>query len=473
MKTDSAIGKWFVFGIVGVGIFMSTLDGSIVNIALPSILKSYGVSLSTIRWVPLVYLLTISCLLLSFGRFSDMIGRRRVYTRGLFVFSLGSLLCGLAGSAGVLITARSLQGMGAAMIMSCTPALIADNFPPEERGMAMGMIGAVVASGLTVGPALGGLILEHFSWHWIFFINLPVGLGAIIAANRVLKESQASGPRESFDWIGALLLALVFGSFTLAISMGKEMGWTSVPIVGLIAAFAVGAVFFIFVEVKAPHPLVDLELFRIRLFACALCAAVTLFISLFCLIFLMPFYLKYPGGFSDAGAGGMLVVPFLFMLVGAPLFGAMSDRLGSRLLCTLGMLMLSASFFSFMFMEPTTDIFPIFWRLALAGFGTSLFTSPNNAAAITAVPVNRRGIASALIATARNMGMVMGIAMASTVFTAVYVSIYPGATLDSYSAEHMEGFMAAFHQAMMCGGFAALTGAVLAALRGKGTVSEE
>ena len=452
---------------------MSTLDGSIVNIALPSILKSYGVSLSTIRWVPLIYLLTISCLLLSFGRFSDMIGRRRVYTRGLFVFSLGSLLCGLAGSAEILIAARSLQGMGAAMIMACTPALIADNFPPEERGMAMGMIGAVVASGLTVGPALGGLILEHFSWHWIFFINLPVGLGAIIAANRVLRESQAAGPRESFDWTGALLLAFVFGSFTFAISMGKDLGWTSIPVMSLIGAFLAGSALFIFVEKKAPHPLVDLDLFRIRLFACALCAAVTLFISLFCMIFLMPFYLKYPGGFSDAGAGGMLVVPFLFMLAGAPIFGAMSDRLGSRLLCTLGMLILSFSFFSFTFMAPTTEIFPIFWRLALAGFGTSLFTSPNNAAAISAVPGNRRGIASALIATARNMGMVMGIAMASTVFTAVYSSVYPGAALDSYSAQHVDGFMTAFRQAMMCGGFAALTGAVLAALRGNGSISQE
>ncbi|MBI9077996.1 MAG: MFS transporter, partial [Desulfatibacillum sp.] len=240
MKTDSVFGKWFVFGIVGVGIFMSTLDGSIVNIALPTILRTFGVSLTTVKWVPVIYLLTISCLLLPFGRFSDMAGRRWVYTRGLFIFSMGSLLCGMAGSAGILIASRSLQGMGAAMIMACTPALIADNFAPEERGMAMGMIGAIVASGLTLGPALGGLILEHLSWHWIFFINLPVGLGAIIAATRVLKESQAQGPRESFDWTGALLLAFSFGSFTLAISMGKDWGWASGSIVGLFAAFCVG-----------------------------------------------------------------------------------------------------------------------------------------------------------------------------------------------------------------------------------------
>ena len=456
-----------MFGIVGVGIFMSTLDGSIVNIALPTILKTFGVSLSTVRWVPVIYLLTISCLLLSFGRFSDMVGRRWVYTRGLFVFSLGSLFCGFAGSAEILIAARSIQGMGAAMIMACTPALIADNFPPEERGMAMGMIGAVVASGLTVGPALGGLILEHFSWHWIFFINLPVGLGAIFAATRVLKESQAQGPRESFDWKGALLLALAFGSFTMAISMGKDLGWTSAPVLSLMAAFLVGSALFVLMEFRASHPLVDLGLFKIRLFAMAISAASTLFVSLFCLIFLMPFYLKYPGGFSDAGAGGMLVVPFLFMLVGAPVFGSLFDRLGSRLLCTIGLTLLSLSLFSFVIMEPTTRVFPVFWRLALAGLGTSLFASPNNAAAITSVPGNRRGIASAIIATARNMGMVVGIAVASTVFASVYTSAYPGQTLEGYSTQNLDGFMTAFHRAMLCGGIAAATGALLSALRGR------
>ncbi len=467
MTKENTLKKWLVFGVVAVGIFMSTLDGSIVNIALPSMLHDFDVSLSTIKWVPVVYLLTISCMLLAFGRLSDMIGRRRVYIGGLMVFSTGSLFCGLSPSAEWLITSRCFQGIGAAMIMACTPALIVDNFGPEERGKALGMIGAVVASGLTLGPAVGGLILEHLSWQWIFFINLPIGLFAVTAASRILVKTKGKSSQESFDWAGAVLMAICFAGFILGLSQGKELGWTSTGALGLLTLCAVSAVAFMIVESRAAHPLVDQSLFSIRLFATALAAAIALFISLFALVFLMPFYLKYPGGFSDAAAGGILVTPFVFLLAGSPVFGSLFDKWGSRLLCTVGMIVLSIALFSFATMPPTQEFLPIFWRLALAGLGTSIFTSPNSAAAMTAVPAPRRGIAAALVATARNMGMMLGIAIAGTLFSTTFEAQSHGQLLSAYDSSMEAGFMAAFHRAMFWSGVVAAIGAILAALRGK------
>lgn len=467
MKTDSSFKKWFVFGIVAVGIFMSTLDGSIVNIALPVILDDFGVSLSTVKWVTVIYLFTISCFILPFGRLSDIVGRRRVYTRGLMIFLIGSLCCGLSQSAGWLIASRAFQGIGAAMVMACTPALIVDNFGPKERGRALGMIGAVVASGLTIGPGVGGLILEKFTWPWIFFINLPVGLAAIIASMRVLVKKELTSSKESFDWPGAVLLGLCFAGFIMALSKGGDWGWISTPTLGLFAVFGVCGIAFIITEVKAAHPLVDMSLFSIRLFAWPLASAVTLFISLFAVIFLLPFFLKYPAGFSDFETGKMLVVPFIFLLAGAPIFGSLSDKIGSRLLCTAGMTILAAALFFFSIMPASTNGFPVFWRLVLVGVGTSMFSSPNNAIALSAVPVNRRGIAAALVATARNMGMIIGIAMAGAVFSATFAATYPGQNLNAYNFGMQAGFMAAFHRAMFWAGAVAAIGAVLAFLRGR------
>ena len=176
MKKSAPHSKWLVLSLVAVGIFMSTLDGSIVNVALPTIMTELGVPLTTVKWVVIIYLLTVSSLLLFFGRLSDLQGRRRVYSRGLAVFSLGSLFCGLSPDVTWLIASRALQGVGAAMIMACTPALVVDVFPLKERGRALGMVGMVVAGGLTMGPALGGILLQFFHWRVIFYINVPVSL---------------------------------------------------------------------------------------------------------------------------------------------------------------------------------------------------------------------------------------------------------------------------------------------------------
>ena len=459
--------KWLIFSLVAVGIFMSTLDGSIVNVALPTIMAELSVPLIIVRWVVVIYLLTTSSLLLSFGRLSDMWGRRWVYSRGLAVFSLGSLLCALSPGVLWLIVSRALQGVGAAMIMACTPALVVDVFPPAERGRALGMVGTVVAGGLTMGPALGGMILQFFPWPVIFYINVPVGVAAALATLKVLRrESEIVSP-ETFDWPGSILLVVCFTAFLVLLSRGGEYGYASLSSLALAGVFLLSAICLILQERRARYPIVEPGLFTVRLFSFSIAAAVTLFISLFTITFMMPFYLVNPAGFPAAKTGGVLVIPFFFLFIGAPFAGSMSDRIGSRLLCTLGMCILAFSLLAFAWMPASQDIWPVAWRLALAGMGMATFASPNSAAAMSAVIPQRRGIAAALVATARNFGMVFGVAATAVIFNVSFQKASGGQSLQNYHPGMEPAFMTAFHHAMLWGAAVAFFGAVLSALRGK------
>jgi EmrB/QacA subfamily drug resistance transporter len=459
--------KWLIFSLVAVGIFMSTLDGSIVNVALPTIMAELSVPLITVRWVVVIYLLTTSSLLLSFGRLSDMWGRRWVYSRGLAVFSLGSLLCALSPGVLWLIASRALQGVGAAMIMACTPALVVDVFPLAERGRALGMVGTVVAGGLTMGPALGGMLLQFFPWPVIFYINVPVGVAAALATLKVLKRGSETISQETFDWPGSILLVVCFTALLILLSCGRDCGYISPLTLALAGVFLLSAICLIVQEKRTRYPIVDPSLFRIRLFSFSIAAAVTLFISLFTISFMMPFYLVNPAGFPAAKTGGILVIPFLFLFIGAPFAGAMSDRIGSRLLCTLGMCILAFSLLAFAWMPASKDIWPVAWRLAIAGLGMATFTSPNSAAAMSAVIPQRRGIAAALVATARNFGMVCGVAATAVIFNVSFQKASGGQSLQNYHSGMEAAFMTAFHHAMLWGAAVAFFGALLSALRGK------
>jgi len=310
-KTIPKTQNWLIFLMVAIGIFMATLDGSIVNIALPAIMADFAVPLATIQWVVMIYLLTVTSLLLSFGRLSDIRGRRMVYSLGLCLFSLGSFFCAIAPSAYWLIGARFFQGLGAAMTMACTPALIVDTFPERERGRAIGMMGSVVASGLTAGPALGGLLIHYFSWRAIFYINIPIGLLTAAGVFFLLKGGKADITRqETFDWPGAALLAILLGSLLMAITHAYDWGYFSLSTLSLIAVSILAATCLIYVETRVRHPILSRTLFGIRLFSMPIVAAIILFICLFTLVFLMPFYLIHPGGYPINVVGGIMACIF-------------------------------------------------------------------------------------------------------------------------------------------------------------------
>ena len=466
-KSSPKAQNWLIFLMVAIGIFMATLDGSIVNIALPSIMADFAVPLATIQWVTMIYLLTVSSLLLSFGRLSDIRGRRKVYSLGLCLFSIGSFFCGVAPSAHWLIGARFFQGLGAAMTMACTPALIVDTFPETERGRAIGMMGSVVASGLTAGPALGGLLIHYFSWRAIFYINIPIGLLTASGVFFLLKGGKADITRpETFDWPGAVLLTILLGFLLMAITHAYEWGYFSLSILSLIAISILAATCLLFVETRVKHPILSRSLFAVRLFSMPIVAAVILFICLFSLVFLMPFYLMYPAGYPVNVVGGIMACIFVSLFIVSPFSGALYDRIGSRLLCTLAMAIIACSLFSLAAIPANASFFSIIWRLSLAGIGTAVFLPPNSAAAFSAVSPESRGVASATVAAARNLGMVLGVAIAGAIFNSAFYNLSNGLSLKEYHPALEEIFMEGFHLVMMAGGFIAILGMIVAFLRG-------
>lgn len=459
--------KWRIFAIVAVGIFMSTLDSSIVNVALPYIMLDLGTRMEMIQWVVMIYLLTISSLLLTFGRLSDIKGRRLVYCTGFIIFSAGSLLCALAAHPLVLVAARAIQGCGASMLMACSPAMIVDTFPQAERGKALGMVGAVVASGLTAGPVIGGLILDLLSWRFIFYINIPIGIVSAIAAARILKGTRADlGNNEPLDRTGGILLAVCLTCFLLAMTHLTDWGIGSPRTLLLIAGAALAGAGFIRTEISSRYPLFDLDLLKIRLFVFPVIAAAIAFASLFIIVFMMPFYLTHPCGLSPSATGFIMVTPFIMLFFVSPVAGALYNMAGSRLLSTAGMALIAVSLWLFTGIEPSQPMSAVVWRLGLAGLGMALFISPNSTAAMTAIPASQRGIASGTVATARNLGMVTGVALAGLVFNTVFGHLNNGISFQAWSDLVAPFFMKAFHSTMTAGTILACSGIVVSFLRG-------
>ncbi|WDP88175.1 MAG: MFS transporter [Desulfobacter sp.] len=450
--------KWQVFFLVAFSLFMSTLDSSIVNVALPFIMTDLSQTMGTIQWVVTVYLLFVSSFLLTFGRLSDIIGRPRVYRLGFAVFTLGSFLCAISGTAAGLILSRAVQGMGASMLMACSPALIVDAFEPANRGRALGLMGTCVAAGLTLGPVAGGFILEYFAWPTIFYINIPVGLVALVWSRWALKPKRGHSSHESMDIYGSLFMAIWVASFIIGLIRSPDWGFFSFKGGGCWAIGIMAFIGFVVHAQRAVHPLLDLGLLRVRRFSLPLGAALFLFAALFSLVFMMPFYLSLICGFSPAKTGLIMIVPFIFLLVISPVSGGLADRLGSMLLCSAGMGCLAISLAFMATLSPSTGEFGLFWRLSLAGMGTALFVSPNSAAIMGAVPAEHRGIAAGTMATARNLGMVVGVALASSIFTRTFTGLTQGVGLDHYTPGMAPFFMTGFRYAMAAGVSLALLG---------------
>lgn len=444
--------KWKIFFLVATSIFMSTLDSSIVNVALPYIMQDMQTHIQIIQWVVLIYLVTVSALLLTFGRLSDIKGRKPVYVLGFAIFAAGSLLCGMARTPLFLILSRALQGFGAAMLMACSPALIVDTFPVQERGRALGMMGAVVAAGLTTGPVVGGIILEYLSWRFIFYINIPIGIVAAIGGMMILKSvHSAVGSGEPMDKSGSILLIIILSSLIVFITQLSKWGIASIPSFSFAGICILAGIAFVANEAKSKYPLFDLELLKIKLFVFPVISAGLLFATLFMVIFMMPFYLTYPCGFSASKTGFVMIVPFLFLLIVSPISGMLYDKIGSKFLCMIGMSVLMLSLLSLMTIDPSMGVVSTLWRMALAGIGTGLYVSPNNTAIMSCIPLYRRGIASGTVATARNLGMVIGVALAGLIFSTSFSTLTNGASLETYVPAMEPFFMIGFKRTMIMG----------------------
>lgn len=411
----SAGYKWLVLAVVGVGSFMSALDGSIVNIVIPLIREQYQATMGDVSWVSAAYLLVISSLLLSIGRLGDMWGFKWVYSTGFVVFGLGSLFCGLAPTLPVLIGARVIQGMGAAVLMAIGPALITTSFPGRERGRALGLQATLTYTGLTLGPSLGGWVGGHFGWNWVFLINIPVAVLGITLAVTQLRAAGHKG-RQEFDLAGALLFTGGLTAVLLALSQAETWGWGSTGTILLLLGGAFLLVLFIRQEQRARQPMLPLWLFRQAVFSGGVVAALLQYASTFVLTFLLPFYLEQFRGLSPASAGGVMTAQPAMMVAVAGLAGGLSDRVGTRWPATAGMLVTGAGLWLVARFGAATPLPLVMVALGLVGLGSGLFVPPNNSSIMGAAPRERQGIASALLAAARNVGMVTGITISSTVF---------------------------------------------------------
>lgn len=404
---------------VGVGTFMSALDGSVVNTVLPVIRHFFITSVATIEWVVTIYLLVVSGLLLSFGRLGDLRGHKRVYASGFAIFVTSSALCGLAPSEFWLIGFRATQAIGAAMIFANSPAIVTKNVSPARRGQALGLVATMTYLGLTVGPPLGGALTDLFSWRAIFYINVPIGLLALILTWRFVPRDAGDASSERFDLAGAATFMIGLILLLLALDQGHQFGWTSPLIVGSLVAAAVFLVVFVVLETRVSNPMLDLSLFEERVFAAASTSAVLNYVAVYTIVFLLPFYLIQGRGLSPARAGLLFAVQALTMAITAPLSGTLSDRIGSRIPATLGMGILATGLFLLSRLGPTSPISDVALALFVSGLGTGMFISPNNSALMGSAPRHRQGIAAGILAEARNVGMVLGVGVAGAIFSTI------------------------------------------------------
>jgi EmrB/QacA subfamily drug resistance transporter len=414
--------------------------------------SSLGCGFAAIQWVVTVFLLVVSALLLTFGRLGDLRGHVPLYITGMAVFSTGATLCGFARSVEILILFRGVQAVGAAMLFATSPAILVRIFPPEQRGRALGLLSMMVYLGLTVGPTLGGLLTERFGWRSVFWVHLPIGLAALAMSIRFLPRHGATRRDEQFDPAGMAVFTLGLVALMLALNRGHDWGWSSPRVTALIgAAFALALVFRV-IEGRVASPLLDLGLFRIRLFTLAGLSAVANYVAIYGIIFLMPFYLIQGRGMGAGQAGMILTAQPLVMAIAAPISGILSDRIGSRLPGTLGMAVLAFGLWLLSRLGATAPTSAILAALGVAGLGTGIFVSPNSSALMGSVPRDRQGIAGSVLATARNFGMVLGVGLAGAIYSTLM--------------ERGGDLFVAVRGSFLAAAAVALLGAVLSAARG-------
>lgn len=408
--------KWFVMAATAMGIFLATIDGSIVNVALPTLMRDFNTDLAAVEWVVLAYLLVTATLLLSMGRLGDMVGKKPVYTAGFVVFTVGSLLCGFAPSIGFLVAARVLQAMGAAMLMSLGTAIVTEAFPASERGIALGISGALVSLGIIVGPTLGGLLVGVLSWHWIFFVNLPVGLAGTVMAFRYIPFTRGH-PGQQFDYAGAATLFISLLSLLMALALAQDLGFGDPVILALFAAAIAFVAIFLAIERRVEHPMVRLELFRSATFSVNLITAVCVFVSMSGVSFLVPFFLQGMLGYGPAQAGLLMMVTPLSMGLMSPVSGWLADRFGTRRIAAAGLALLALGYLSLTSLDTTVSAVGYVLRFIPVGLGFGLFQSPNNSAIMGVAPRSQLGVASGMVSLTRVLGQITGISTMGALWT--------------------------------------------------------
>jgi len=449
--------KWWTLAAVAFGLFMIMLDNTVVNVALPSIERDLHMSISSLEWIVTAYALTFAAVMITGGKLADLYGRRLIFIVGLVVFTASSLACGLAPSAGFLIGARAVQGVGAALMNPATLSIITATFPPKQRGQAIGIWAGVSALALAIGPLIGGLIVDNINWNWIFYVNVPVGVLGIVVSRLVITESRDTSHEQSIDIPGLLTSGFGLLALTYALIEGNKHGWTSPEILGLFAVAAALLVGFVLVEHHQRLPMLDLSLFRIGAFAGANVVAMLVSLAMFGVFFFVSLYVQNILGFSPTKAGATFLPMTVLIILIAPIAGRFSDRIGSRWLMGAGMTLLGISLLLYQRITVHSDFWTLLPAMVVGGVGMAMTMSPMTSAAMGAVPVDKAGVGSGVLNSFRQVGGSLGIALMGAIL-ASYISA------PARSPQGAQQFVDGLHAALLVSAVIAFGAAVVAVL---------
>ncbi len=447
--------KWWTLGAMCFALFMIMLDNTVVNVALPSIQHDLDASISGLEWTINGYTLSFAVLLATGGRLGDIFGRRRMFLIGVVIFALSSATAGLAQSSTDLVVSRVVQGAGAALMMPATLSIVTDAFPAHERGKAMGTWAGVSALALAVGPVLGGFLTEHVSWRAIFYLNIPVAVGAVAAALFAVRESRDNTVGREVDYLGVVTLTGALTALILALVEGNAWGWGSPEIVALLAGAVLGLAAFVAIELQVKVPMVEFRFFADRNFVGAVVVALIVSFAMLGVFFFLALYMQNILHYSPLEAG-VRFLPSTLMIVGiAPVAGRLADRIGPRWLIVAGLLILTGSLYSFTGIAVDSTYLDLLPGFMLLGIGIAMTMSPMTSAAMNAVVVEKAGIASGVLSMFRMVGGSLGIAVTGAIFQ--------GAAGTSFEAATRQHFVDGLSEAMLVSAAVALIGAVIAA----------
>ncbi|GAC1439629.1 MAG: MFS transporter [Solirubrobacteraceae bacterium] len=468
VHSDHAHYKWWALSCTSLGMLLATINSGTLLIALPELERSLHTSLLELVWVILAYMIASTVLVLTAGRLADLFGRKRAYVAGMVIFALASLGAGYASDGSQLILWRVVQGIGGALLFANSSALVTDSFPREQLGLAMGTNVMVAAVGLTLGPVLGGALVG-IGWQWVFWFNVPLGLGGALWAGLVLHELAKPDSVRGLDLLGTATFVLGLTGLVFGVSRGGLSSWADPLTLGGIATGAVLLPAFVAIERRARAPMLDLSIFADRLFAAATGAAFINGMSRFALMFLFVFYFQGPQG-DDAITAGIKLAPLaLGMLLASPLAGIWADRRGSRTLAASGMLVGTAALLGMTTLQADSPYWQSTLWLGIAGIGSGMFNSPNTAAMMGSVPPHRRGIAAGARVMLQNTGSVLSIAFVLAVITAavpkpILFKIFSGLT-QGLSHAQLHPFIQNMHTALAVLAATSLVGALVSLLR--------
>ncbi|OME70720.1 MFS transporter [Paenibacillus odorifer] len=406
--------RWMILIVLNIFTFMSTLDGSIVNIALPELSKQLKLPMAQIEWVTTGYLMAICAAILFFGKLGDIVGKIRIFKIGTIVFVIGSMLCGFSLSLPALLASRVIQAIGASMTMANSQGIVTDIFPANERGKALGFIGTFVSLGSIAGPSLGGIMVSTLGWEYIFWVNIPIGVIAILLGWKVLPKD-LTRTKSTIDVPGSLLFAIFIISLFAGLLLGQQLGYGDSLIVTSLIVAIVSFIAFLWTELRRKEPLLQLSLFKNPLFSLSILCGFLVFTANFCFNIIAPFYAQNMLNLSPFEAGFLLMLLPICMVVVAPISGALSDKIGSEFLTFAGLVVMVIAQFGLAELHEGSTVVLVGVWIAMLGIGSGLFQSPNNSLVMSKVPRTQLGSAGSVNSLVRNVGMVVGITIATTI----------------------------------------------------------